>query len=124
MTHRERFMTAEVMSGIWDKKTNFSNYVSQVYWMDATYLLPVIAHMYKIARLVLYDICKRIDGTRYFTTYVYCYDPESCCVSREILDGFNHDIHPSGNACIVFIDDRSHHMLFHYYDVSEMSIDL
>jgi hypothetical protein len=30
MTHCERFMTAEVMSGIWDKKTIFSNYVSQV----------------------------------------------------------------------------------------------
>ena len=48
--------------------------------------------------------------------YVYSYDPVSCCVSRDIRDGFIHDVHPSGSACIVFIDDRSHYMLFHYYD--------
>jgi hypothetical protein len=63
MVHRERFMTMEVMRGIWDRKTNFSKYVLEVYWMDATYLLPVIAHMYKIPRLVLYDIRKKTDGT-------------------------------------------------------------
>jgi hypothetical protein len=114
-------MTMEVMRGIWDRKTNFSKYVSQVYWMDATYLLPVIAHMYKIPRLVLYDIHKKTDGTQYFTTYVYSYDPESCCVSREIREGFIHDVGPSGNACIVFIDDRSHYMLFHYNKDSDMS---
>jgi hypothetical protein len=63
MVRRERFRTMEVMRGIWDRKTNFSKYVLQVYWMDATYLLPVIAHVYKIPRLVLYDICKKTDGT-------------------------------------------------------------
>ncbi len=77
--------------------------------------------MYKITIFVLYNIRKSIDGTQYFTTYVYSYDPESCCVSREIREGFIYDIHPSGNACIVFIDDRSHYMLFHYYDHSGMS---
>jgi hypothetical protein len=116
MVRRERFMTTEVMRGVWDRKTDFSKFVSQKYWMDATYLLPVITHMYKIARLVLYDNRKRSDGTRYFTTFVYSYDPVSCCVSRDIRDGFIHDVHPSGSACIVFIDDRSHYMLFHYYD--------
>ena len=116
MVRRERFMTTEVMRGGWDRKTDFSKFVSQIYWMDATYLLPVITHMYKIARLVLYDNRKRSDGTGYFTTYVYSYDPVSCCVSRDIRDGFIHDVHPSGSACIVFIDDRSHYMLFHYYD--------
>ncbi len=89
--------------------------------MDATYLLPVIAHMYKIPRLVLYDIRKKSDGIWYFTTYVYSYDPKSCCVSLEIREGFIYDVHPSGNACIVFIDDRSHYMMFHYCDDSEMS---
>jgi hypothetical protein len=75
MVRRERFMTTEVMRGVWDRKTDFSKFVSQKYWMDATYLLPVITHMYKIARLVLYDNRKRSDGTRYFTTFVYSYDP-------------------------------------------------
>ena len=116
MVRRERFMTTEVMRGIWDRKTDFSKYVSQLYWMDATYILPIITHMYKIARLVLYDIRKLIDGTRYFTTYIYCYDPVSCCVSRDVRDGFIHDVNPSGSGCIVFIHDRSHYMLFHYYD--------
>jgi hypothetical protein len=82
--------------------------------MDATYLLPVITHMYKVPRLVLYDFPKMSDGTGYFTTYVYSYDPLTACVSREIRDGFIHDVHPSGGACIVFIDTRSHYMLFHY----------
>ena len=90
--------------------------------MDATYLLPVITHMYMIPSLVLYDIRKLVDGTRYFTTYVYSYDPVSCCVSRDIRDVFIHDVCPSGSACIVFIDDRSHYMLFHHYDTdSELS---
>ena len=116
MVRRERFMTTEVMRGVWDRKTDFSKSVSQIYWMDATYILPVITHMYMIPSLVLYDIHKLIDGTRYFTTYVYSYDPVSCCVSRDIRDGFIHDVRPSGSACIVFIDDRSHYMLFHHYD--------
>ena len=116
MVRRERFMMTEVMRGVWDRKTDFSKFVSQIYWMDATYLLLVITDMYKIARLVLYDNHKRSDGTRYFTTLVYSYDPVSCCVSRDIRDGFIHDVHPSGSACIVFIDDRSHYMLFHYCD--------
>jgi hypothetical protein len=116
MVRRERFMTTEVMRGIWDRKTDFCKYVSQLYWMDATYLLPIITHMDKIARLVLYDIRKLIDGTRYFTTYIYCYDPVSCCVSRDVRDGFIHDVNPSGSGCIVFIHDRSHYMLFHHYD--------
>ena len=89
--------------------------------MVATYLFPVIAHMYKIPRLVLYDIRKKTDGTQYFTTYVYSYDPESCCVSCEIREGFIHNVGPSGNACIVFIDNRSHYMLFHYNEDSDMS---
>ena len=114
MVRRERFMTTEVMRGVWDRKTDFSKSVSQIYWMDATYLLPVITHMYMIPSLVLYDIRKLIDGTRYFTTYVYSYDPVSCCVSRDIRDGFIHDVRPSGSACIVFIDNRSHYMLFHH----------
>ncbi len=113
MVRGERFMTTEVMRGVWDRKTDFSKFVSLLYWMDATYLLPIITHMYKIARLVLYDNRKRSDGTRYFTTHVYSYDPVSCCVSCDIRDGFIHDVHPSGSACIVFIDNRSHYMLFH-----------
>jgi hypothetical protein len=121
MVCRETFMTTKVMRGIWDRNTNFSKCVLQVYWMDATYLLPVIAHMYKIPRLVLYNIRKLSDGTQYFTTYVYSYESESCCVSREIREGFIHDVHPSGNTCIVFIDDISHHMLFHLYDDSKRS---
>jgi hypothetical protein len=86
--------------------------------MDATYLLPVNTHMYKVPRLVLYDFCKMSDGTGYFTTDVYSYDPPTSCVSREIRDGFIHDVQPSGSACIVFIDTRSHFMLIHY-DVND-----
>ncbi len=66
MVHQERFMTTKVMSGIRDRNTNFSKCVLQVYWMDATYLLPVIAHICKIPRLVLYDIHMPSDGTWYF----------------------------------------------------------
>ena len=113
MVRRERFMTTEVMRGIWDRKTDFSKVVLPLYWMDATYLLPIIIHMYKIARLALYDNRKRSDGTRYFTTYVYSYDTVSDCVSRDIRDGLIHDVHVNGSACIVFFDDRSHYMLFH-----------
>jgi hypothetical protein len=48
----------------------------------------------------------RSDETRYFTAYVYSYDPVSGCVSRDIRDGLIHDVHVNGSACIVFIDDR------------------
>jgi hypothetical protein len=36
MVCRERFMTTEVMRGVWDRKTDFSKFVSRIYWMDAT----------------------------------------------------------------------------------------
>jgi hypothetical protein len=73
-------MSTEVMRGIWDRNTNFSKCVSQVYWIDATYLLPVIAHMYKIPRLALYGIRKLSDGTQYFTKHVYSFYPELLCI--------------------------------------------
>ncbi len=77
-TSRTRFMTTEVMSGIWSNRIDYSSTVGKAHWMDSGYLLPIIAYKYKISKIVLYDNSgtdtHSVDGGWCFTTYVYCYD--------------------------------------------------
>jgi hypothetical protein len=73
-TSRTRFMTTEVMSGIWRERIDYSSPVGRAHWMDSGYLLPIIAYKYKMRKVVLYDNSgtdtASIDGGRCFTTYV------------------------------------------------------
>jgi hypothetical protein len=76
--------------------------------------------MYKIPMLVLFDN-QRFDGSHVFYTYIYTYNETIPSVNLQVHDGIMHHISPSGNACITFIDDKSHYMLFKYYDVAVSS---
>jgi hypothetical protein len=117
---RTRFMTTEVMSGIWSNRVDYSSPVSKAHWMDSGYLFPIIAYKYKIRQLVLCDISgihtQSVDGGHCFTTYVYCYDKAKCSVSTNTIPGLVHDIVASRNAWVVFFRDQSHFMLFKYFD--------
>jgi hypothetical protein len=42
-------------------------------------------------------------------------------MNLKVHNGIMHHICPSGNACIAFIDDKSHYMLFKYYNVAVSS---
>jgi hypothetical protein len=95
----ERFMTMEVMKGIWNYGTDYTKFVLYGNWVDAQYLLPAIGYMYKIPRLVMYDNRQMMDGSRQLTTYVYTYDRNISSMSCEIRPGSIHHINPSGNAC-------------------------
>ncbi len=103
---QKRFMTTEVMSGIWSNHVDSSLSVGLSHWMDSAYLLTVIVYMYKIPQLVLYNNSgihtKHIDGSMCFNTSVYCYDDSQCRVSTKSRSGLEHDIVACGNACIVF----------------------
>jgi hypothetical protein len=86
---RKRFMTTHVLSGIWSKNVNYSSYVSRPHWMDASYLLTVIAYKYQTEQLVLYDISGTNmvgeDGSRCFKT---CRDNNGMgvsCLIEEIV---------------------------------------
>jgi hypothetical protein len=68
-THKRDVLT-EVMMGIWSPRTDYSEYVPFGNWMDATHLLPVIAYLYKIPMLVLFDN-HGFDGSCVFYTYIY-----------------------------------------------------
>jgi hypothetical protein len=113
-------MTMEVMSGIWSNRVDYSSPVSNAHWMDSGYLFPVIAYKYKIRQIVPYDNSgthtKSVDGGRCFTTYVYCYDKSKCSVSTNAIPALVHDIGASRNACVVFVREQSHFMLFEYFD--------
>jgi hypothetical protein len=115
-----RFMTTEVMSGIWSNRVDYSPPVSKAHWMDSGYLFPDIAYKHKIRQLVLYDNSgthtKSVNGGCYFTTYVYCYDKSKCSVSTNTIPELVHDIGASRNTCVVFFCDQSHFMLFEYFD--------
>ncbi len=39
----------------------------------------------------------------------------------EVISGSTHHLIPSGNACLVFIGDKIHYMLFEYYEPNECS---
>jgi hypothetical protein len=103
---------------IWSNHVDYSSPVSKAHWMEAPYLLPVIADKYQIPHLVLYDNSgthtKNVDGSRYFTTSVYCHDKLKCCVSTNTRPGLVHDIVASMNACMVFFCEQSHFMLLQY----------
>ncbi len=54
---RTRYITTNVINGIWSKHLDYSTPVSKAYWMDSAYSCPVIviAYKYQIKKLVLYD---------------------------------------------------------------------
>jgi hypothetical protein len=120
---RKRFMTTEVMSGIWSNRVDYSVSIGSSHWMDSGYLLPVIVCMYKIPQFFVHDNSgthtKHIDGSRCFHTTMYCYDDSQCSVSTRLRSGLEHDIVASGNACIVFFCEQSHYMPFEYFDSCE-----
>ena len=119
----KRFLTTEVMSGIWGNCVDYSVSIGSSHWMEYAYVLPVIVYMYKIPQLVVYDNSgmhtKHIDGSRCFNTTMYCYDDSQCRVSTKTRSGLEHDIVASGNACIVYFREKSHYMLFEYFDQCE-----
>ena len=117
---RERFITTEVMEGIWNRRTDYSKYVQKMHWMDAIYLLPVIVYMYKIPMLVLFDNRLRF-GKRALQTYIYTFNETIPSVNLEVHDGIMEHICPTGAACLVFIYEQSHYMFFKYSEVHEES---
>ena len=113
-----RFITTEVMNGIWSNRVDYSSPVSKAHWMHSAYLFPVIAYKYQIRKLVLYDNSgtdtNSVDGGRCFTTYLYCYDKSKCQVSTNTIPGLVHDTDASGNAGVVFFCDQSHFNLIEF----------
>ena len=109
---RTKFITKEVMNGIWSNHVDYSLPVKKAHWMDSAYLFPVIAYKHQIRKLVLYDNSgtdsTSVDSGRCFTTCVYCYDKSKCQVSFNTILGFVHDIDASGNAGMVYFCDQSH----------------
>ena len=65
-----------------------------------------------------------VDGSRCFTTVVYGYDKSKGCVSNNVLPGLVYDIVASGNACMVYLREESHFMLFEYFDPSLDTLDV
>jgi hypothetical protein len=124
---RKRYMTTKVLSGIWSKNVSYLSFVSIPHWMDAGHLLPVIVYKYQIKQLVLYDNSGShmigVDGSRCFTTVVFCYDKSKGCVSMNVLPGLVYDIVASGNACMVYLREESHFMLFQYFDPLFLTMD-
>ena len=120
---RKRFMTTEAMSGIWSNCVDYSVSIGSSHWMDSAYVLPVIVYMYKIPQLVVYNNSgthtKHIDGSRCFNTTMYCYDDSQCRVSTKTRSGLERDIVASGSACIVHFCEKSHYMLFEYFNQCE-----
>jgi hypothetical protein len=108
------------MKGIWNPRTDYSKYVKEVHWMEASHLLPVIVYMYKIAMLVLFDN-RPFDNGRVFQTYIYTYNETIPSVDLQVHDGIMEHICPSGAACLVFIDDDNHFQFFEYSEVHEES---
>lgn len=117
---RKKFMKTAVMKGIWNSRTDYSKYVKEVHWMEASHLLPVIVYMYKIAMLVLIDN-RPFDNGRVFQTYIYTYNETIPSVDLQVHDGIMEHICPSGAACLVFIDDDNHFQFFEYSEVHEES---
>jgi hypothetical protein len=109
---RTKFITKEVMNGIWSNHVDYSLPVKKAHWMDSAYLFPVIAYKHQIRKLVLYDNSgtdtTSVDSGRCFTTCVYCYDKSKCQVSSNTIPGFVHDIDATGNAGMVYFRDQSH----------------
>ena len=124
---RKRYMTTKVLSGIWCKNVSYLSFVSIPHWMDAGHLLPVIVYKYQIEQLVLYDNSGThmisVDGSRCFRTVMYRYDKSKGCVSNNVLPGLVYDIVASGNACMVYLREESHFMLFEYFDPPLETLD-
>ncbi len=98
---RTRFMTTEVMSGIWSNRIDYSSTIGKAHWMDSGYLLPMIAYKYEISKIVLHDNSgtetHSVDGGRCFTTYVHCYDIQNAAFLQILcLDWFMTFVMPVG----------------------------
>lgn len=78
---KHRFWTQEVLDKIWMENVNFDGPVSRSYWMDGMFVLPIIAHMYELPGLVVYQ---KVSMGRYITfTYRY----ENGLVLLDKVDG-------------------------------------
>jgi hypothetical protein len=71
---RETYTTTEVMNGIWNRCTDYTKKNSYGNWMGGDHVISVIASMYKIPRLVMYNNSLLMDGCCVFKTYIFTYD--------------------------------------------------
>ena len=102
---RTRFITTNVMNGIWSKHLDYSTPVSKAHWMDSAYLCPVIviAYKYQIRKLVMYDN----SGTDTNSVELFMTNP-NVKYPLKTIPGFIHNIGASGNVGVVFFCDQSH----------------
>ena len=61
---KHQFWTREVMDKIWMENVDFDGPVGRAYWMDGMFVLPIIAHMYELPGLVVYQ---KVSMGRYIT---------------------------------------------------------
>ena len=116
---RAKIFDNEITSGIWYDNIDYTRFVTTKHWMDAVYVLPIIAYKYKMECLLLVTSMNSTagNGGMKFHTSEYCYEASDDCVYFQDHEGLVLEREKKVDGCLVLFKTMNHYMMLDLFEV-------